>query len=52
VPEAGRPPVMTADKIKVARQLYKAKELTVEEFARTLGVGHTTICRHFAETGS
>ena len=41
-----RPPVMTPDKIKVARQLYEAKELTVEEIARTIGVSRKTVYRH------
>jgi DNA invertase Pin-like site-specific DNA recombinase len=44
----GRPPVMTADKIKVARQLYGAKELTVEEIAKTIGVSRKTVYRHLA----
>jgi len=42
----GRPPVMTPDKIKVARQLYKARELTVEEIAKTIGVSRKTVYRH------
>lgn len=32
----GRPPVMTPEKVKVARQLYDAQELTVEEIPRTI----------------
>jgi DNA invertase Pin-like site-specific DNA recombinase len=48
----GRPPVMTADKIKVARQLYDAKDLTVEQIAKTIGVSRKTIYRHLAEAGS
>jgi DNA invertase Pin-like site-specific DNA recombinase len=47
----GRPPVMTPDKINVARQLYKAKELTVEEIANTLGVSRKTIYRHLEPSG-
>lgn len=46
----GRPPVMTPDKIKVARQLYKAKELTVEEIAKTIGVSRKTVYRHLVDT--
>ena len=38
--------------MKIARQLYDAKELTVEEIARTLGVSRKTIYRHLAEAGS
>jgi DNA invertase Pin-like site-specific DNA recombinase len=42
----GRPPVMTPEKIKVARQLYMTKELTVEEIAKTIGVSRKTVYRH------
>jgi DNA invertase Pin-like site-specific DNA recombinase len=45
----GRPPVMTAEKIKVARQLYKAKDLTVEEIAKTIGVSRKTVYRHLID---
>lgn len=49
----GRPPVMTADKIKVARQMYQAGEHTVEAIAETLGVSRKTIYRHLeAKTAS
>lgn len=48
----GRPPVMTPDKIKVARQLYGAKDRTVEEIAKTIGVSRKTVYRHFAVSGS
>src|SRR5450759_4419502 len=34
----GRPPVMTPDKVKVARQMYNSQEHTVEAIAKTLGV--------------
>jgi DNA invertase Pin-like site-specific DNA recombinase len=47
----GRPPVMTPEKIKVARQLYKAKELTVEEIAKTIGVSRKTVYRHLTSKG-
>ena len=47
----GRPPVMTPEKVRVARQLYDAQELTVEEIAKTIGVSRKTIYRHLAETG-
>ena len=42
----GRPRVMNADKVKVARQLYDAREHTVEEIAKTLGVSRKTIYRY------
>jgi len=42
----GRPPVMTAEKIKVARNLYQARDLTVEEIAKTIGVSRKTVYRH------
>jgi DNA invertase Pin-like site-specific DNA recombinase len=42
----GRPPVMTPDKVKVARQMYRSKDHTVEAIARTLGVSRKTIYRH------
>jgi DNA invertase Pin-like site-specific DNA recombinase len=42
----GRPPTMTADKIKVARRMYKSKDHTVEAIAKTLGVSRKTIYRH------
>jgi len=47
----GRPPVMTAEKVKVARQMYDSKEHTVEAIAQTLGVSRKTVYRHLAPTG-
>ena len=42
----GRPPVMTPDKIKIARQMYEGREHTVEAIAKTLGVSRKTVYRH------
>ena len=47
----GRPPVMTAEKAKVARQMYDSKEYTVQAIATTLGVSRKTVYRHLAPTG-
>jgi predicted DNA-binding protein (UPF0251 family) len=43
------PPVMTPEKVKVARDLYRAKDLTVEEIARTIGVSRKTVYRHLID---
>lgn len=45
----GRPPVMTPEKIKVARDLYRANDLTVEEIANTIGVSRKTVYRHLVD---
>jgi DNA invertase Pin-like site-specific DNA recombinase len=45
----GRPPVMTPEKVKVARHLYQARELTVEEIAKTIGVSRKTVYRHLTD---
>ena len=42
----GRPPKMTPDKVQAARALYAARQLTLDEIAKTLGVGRTTLYRH------
>ena len=39
----GRKPVMDADKIRAARQMYDSKDYTVEAIAKTLGVSRTTV---------
>jgi DNA invertase Pin-like site-specific DNA recombinase len=43
--EGGRRPVMTPDKVKIARELYDARELTVGRIAATVGVSRATIYR-------
>jgi DNA invertase Pin-like site-specific DNA recombinase len=48
----GRPPVMTPEKIKVARDLYRARELTVEEISKTIGVSRKTVYRHLIDPPS
>ena len=40
---------MTPEKIKVARNLYQARDLTVEEIAKTIGVSRKTVYRHLIE---
>jgi DNA invertase Pin-like site-specific DNA recombinase len=47
----GRPPKMTPDKVKVAREMYASKEYTVEAIAKTVGVSRKTIYRYLAPTG-
>jgi len=42
----GRPPKMTADKVKVAQDMYASREYTVDAIAKTLGVSRKTIYRH------
>jgi DNA invertase Pin-like site-specific DNA recombinase len=42
----GRPTVMTPDKVAVARQMYQAREHTVEAIATVLGVSRASIYRH------
>ena len=42
----GRPRAMTPDKVRLARQLYNAREHTVEAIANTLGVSRASIYRH------
>lgn len=41
----GRPPVMTPEKLRVAREMYDAREHTVAAIAATLGVSRATIYR-------
>jgi DNA invertase Pin-like site-specific DNA recombinase len=42
----GRPAVMTADKVRVAREMYASKQYTVAAIAKTLGVSRASIYRH------
>jgi DNA invertase Pin-like site-specific DNA recombinase len=42
----GRPSVITADKLRVARELYNAREHTTAQIAELLGVSRATLYRH------
>ncbi|MBV9324046.1 MAG: recombinase family protein, partial [Chloroflexi bacterium] len=42
----GRPPSMTPTKIALARQMYDAREHSLAEIARTLGVSRASIYRY------
>lgn len=45
----GRPSVMTADKLAVAREMYASGEHTVAAIAATIGVSRASIYRHLPE---
>jgi DNA invertase Pin-like site-specific DNA recombinase len=42
----GRPSVMTADKLQVAREMYASKQYTVAAIATTLGVSRASVYRY------
>jgi DNA invertase Pin-like site-specific DNA recombinase len=44
----GRKPVLSPQQVTVARQMYDAKDSTVSEIAKVLGVSRATIYRHLA----
>jgi Resolvase, N terminal domain len=44
----GRPTVMTAGKLAVARQMYASREHTMDAIAKTIGVARATVYRHLA----
>lgn len=44
--KGGRRTVMTADKLRVAQQMYDSKEYTLDAIARTVGVSRATLYRH------
>jgi DNA invertase Pin-like site-specific DNA recombinase len=48
----GRPSVLTAHKLRVARDMYASKQCTVTAIARTLGVSRASIYRNLAEPRS
>jgi DNA invertase Pin-like site-specific DNA recombinase len=47
--KGGRFTIMTKEKVKIARQMYDARELTVDEIAQTLRVSRASIYRHLDE---
>ena len=44
----GRPPVMTAHKLQVAREMYASKRYTVAAIAKPLGGSRASIYRHLS----
>jgi DNA invertase Pin-like site-specific DNA recombinase len=42
----GRPSVLTADKLRVAREMYRSGQYTVAAIAKALGVSRASIYRH------
>jgi DNA invertase Pin-like site-specific DNA recombinase len=47
----GSPPVITAHKLQVAREMYRSRQYTVSAIATTLGVSRASIYRHLDITG-
>jgi len=48
----GRPSVLTAHKLQMAREMYASGHYTVAAIATTLGVSRASIYRHLTQTGS
>jgi DNA invertase Pin-like site-specific DNA recombinase len=48
----GRPSVLTAHKLQVAREMYCSGEYSVAAIAMTLGVSRASIYRHLTRPGS
>ena len=42
----GRPPVMSAEKLAVARSMYDSREHTTAKIAEVVGVSRATLYRH------
>jgi DNA invertase Pin-like site-specific DNA recombinase len=49
--QGGRPSVMTAHKLQVAREMHGSGQYTVSAIAMTLGVSRASIYRHLARDG-
>jgi DNA invertase Pin-like site-specific DNA recombinase len=48
----GRPSVMTAPKLQVAREMYSSGQYTVAAIARTLGVSRASVYRHLTPSAA
>jgi DNA invertase Pin-like site-specific DNA recombinase len=48
----GRKPALTPKQVKVARRMYEAKDSTVSDIAKVLGVSRATIYRHLKPIAS
>jgi DNA invertase Pin-like site-specific DNA recombinase len=42
----GRPPIMTPEKLKIARQMYDSREHSIETIAKTVGVSRASLYRY------
>ena len=47
--KGGRKPLMTATKVRIARQMHESGGSTVADIAQTLGVSRATIYRHLSD---
>lgn len=46
----GRPALLTADKLRTARQLYEQQEMTLTQIGEVLGVSRSTVYRALSKT--
>ncbi|GGJ71485.1 DNA invertase [Glutamicibacter ardleyensis] len=46
----GRPALLTADKLRTARQLYEQQEMTLAQIGEVLGVSRSTVYRALSKT--
>ena len=49
--QGGRPSVLTAHKLQVAREMYASRQYTVAAIAKTLGVSRASVYRHLTRVG-